>query len=141
MIASEADYQIGLLGLQIDQKFNDATTVGAAIDIITKKNKLGGLLFTGVQLTSFYEVLQLGQAAMNVADGVSPLHGTPMVKRLSYRAKRLGIAQSHRQRCLSAEASLTGSPYLGLSATPPTGQRRVAPFTTPQKPRSCLQHF
>ena len=71
MIASEADDQIGLLGLQIDQKFNDAATVGAAIDIITKKNKLGRLL-PGIPLTLFYEVLQLVQAAVNVADGVSP---------------------------------------------------------------------
>ena len=80
MIASEADCQIGLLGLQIDQKFDDATTVGAAINIVSKKNKLGGLFFSvSVQLTSFYQVLQLVQAAMDVADGVSPLHGTPMV--------------------------------------------------------------
>ena len=80
MIASEADCQIGLLGLQIDQKFDDATTVGAAVNIISKKNKLGGLFFSvSVQLASFYEVLQLVQAAVDVADGVSPLHGTPMV--------------------------------------------------------------
>ena len=71
MIPSEADYQVGLLGLQIDQKFDDAAAVGAAIDIITKENKLGGLI-PGVLLTSFYEVQELGQAAVNVTDGVSP---------------------------------------------------------------------
>ena len=80
MIASEADDPIGLLGLQIDQKFDDATTVGAAIDIISKKDKFGGLFFSvSVQLASFYEVLQLVQAAVDVADGVGPLHVAPMI--------------------------------------------------------------
>ena len=76
MIASEADDQIAMLGLEIDQKFNDATTVGTAVYVITKENKLG-LLLPGIPLTSFYEVLELGQAPVNVADGVCPNHLTP----------------------------------------------------------------
>ena len=76
MIASEANDQIAVLGLEIDQEFNDATTVGAAIDIITEKNKLARLL-TGLPLTSFYKALQLGEAAVNVADGISPDHLLP----------------------------------------------------------------
>jgi len=82
MIAGEADDQIAVLGLEINQEFNDATTVGTAIDIITKKNKLARLL-TGIPLTSYYEVLQLGQTAVNVADGISPEHWCQFGRKLS----------------------------------------------------------
>ena len=76
MIASEADCQIGLLGLQVDQKFNHAPTIGATVDIIAEENKLGGS-FPSVSLTSFDEVLQLVQATVDVADGIGPEHLVP----------------------------------------------------------------
>ena len=71
MIADEADDQIGLVGLQIDQKFKNAATVGAAIDVISEENKLGRF-FAGIQQTKFYEVLELVEATVNVANGISP---------------------------------------------------------------------
>lgn len=73
MTASKADDQAGVLGLQTNQKFNDSAAVQTAVNIITKKYELGRLL-ASIPLTSFYELLQLGQAPVNVADGVSQEH-------------------------------------------------------------------
>ncbi len=76
VIAGETDDRTGLLGLHIDQKFNHTSAVRPAVDVIAKENKLGRL-FSGIELTSFDEVQQLVQAAVNVADGIGPLHVMP----------------------------------------------------------------